>query len=111
MRPILAVISALIGIIGLVFIVRGCIHPNSYKKELSKENTTAVRVTQVYTEATHFVVTGIGIVSFGILISFISIMVSWEEVTNLLSRLTRRSEKPSNSNKKTDDHQPEENES
>lgn len=110
MRPIFTAISVLVGIIGLVFIVRGCIHPNTYKKELSKETTTAVRVTQIYTEATHLVVVGIGIVSFGILISFICIMVSWEKVAELLSRFTRRSEKPLNLDDDTDSAIREENE-
>lgn len=110
MRPILTAISSLVGIIGLVFIMRGCIHPNTYKKELLKETTTAVRVTQVYTEATHFVVVGIGIISFGILISFISMMVSWEKASELLSRITRRSEKPLDIEEDTDIPVREENE-
>ncbi len=110
MRSFFAVISTLISIIGLVFIVRGCTHPNTYKKELSKETTTAVRVTQIYTEATHLVVVGIGIVSFGILISFICMMVSWEKVGELLSRFTRRSEKPLNLDDNTDSAVCEENE-
>jgi hypothetical protein len=73
-------------IIGLIFIMRGCIHPSTYQKELSKETTTAVRVTQVYTEATHIVIVGIGIVSLGILTAFIGILICTEEVKNLYLR-------------------------
>ena len=110
MRPFFTVISTLVSIIGLVFIVRGIIHPNTYKMELTKDTTTAVRVTQIYTEATYFVVVGIGIVSFGILISLINMMVSWESVSELLSRFTRRSEKPLNLDDTTDSAIREENE-
>ena len=93
MRSIFAVASILISIIGLIFIVRGYVHPSKYKEELSKETPTAVRVTQVYTEATHFVVIGIGIMSFGILISVIGMMFNWNEMPNRFSRIFRKSQK------------------
>lgn len=91
MRSIFTALSILVSIIGLIFLIRGCAHPNKYQKELSKKTTTAVRVTQVYTEATHLVVVGIGFVSFGIFISFIGVMVCREEVTGLLTRLIGKS--------------------
>ena len=36
----------------------GVCHPGKYQVELSKETTTAVRVTQLYAEATHTVGSG-----------------------------------------------------
>ena len=98
MRSIFTVASILISVIGLIFIVRGCVHPSKYKAELSKETATAVRVTQVYTEATHFVVVGVGIISFGILISFIGMMFNWDELTDRFSRILGKSEKITDSN-------------
>ena len=38
------------------------------------ENGTAVRVTQVYTEATHSVTIGVGIVSIAVLVAVIGIL-------------------------------------
>lgn len=111
MRSIFAVTSILISIIGLIFIVRGYVHPSKYKEELSKETPTAVRVTQVYTEATHFVVVGIGIISFGILISVIGMMLNWNEMTNRFSRLFRKSQKITEENDTDDNLTKEENDS
>ncbi len=73
-------------IIGLIFIIWGCIHPAKYQKELSKETPTAVRVTQIYTEATYYVIVGIGMVSLGLLISLIGILITTNKETNLFSR-------------------------
>ena len=98
MRSIFAVSSILISIIGLIFIVRGCVHPSKYKEELSKETPTAVRVTQVYTEATHFVVIGIGIISFGILIAVISMMFNWNDMTDRFLSIFRKSQKTTEAN-------------
>ena len=98
MRSIFAVSSILISIIGLIFIVWGYVHPSKYKEELSKETPTAVRVTQVYTEATHFVIVGIGIISFGILISAIGMMLNWDDMTIRFSHLLRKSKKIPDSN-------------
>ena len=74
MRSIFAVSSILISIIGLIFIVRGCVHPNKYK-------------------ATHFVVIGIGIISFSILIAVISLMFNWNDMTDRFLNLFRKSQK------------------
>ncbi len=93
MRSIIAVSSILISIIGLIFIARGYVHPSKYKEELSKETPTAVRVTQVYTEATHFVVIGIGIISFGILIAVIGMMFNWDNMTDRFLSIFRKYEK------------------
>ena len=87
MRPIFLLLSILTGIIGLIFILRGTFHPGKYKKELSKVNASAVRVTQVYSEATHSVVVGVGIVSFGVLITFIGLLISTDDWKNLYTRL------------------------
>ena len=111
MRSILAVASILICIIGLIFIVRGYVHPSKYKEELSKETPTAVRVTQIYTEATHFVVIGIGIMSFGILISVIGMMFDWNEMTNRFSHIFRKSQKITEENDTDDNLTKEENDS
>ena len=111
MRSIFAVTSILISIIGLIFIVRGYVHPSKYKEELSKETPTAVRVTQVYTEATHFVIVGIGIISFGILISVIGMMLNWNDMTNRFSRLFRKSQKIIEENDTDDNLTKEENDS
>ncbi len=98
MRSIFAVTSILISIIGLIFIVRGYVHPSKYKEELSKETPTAVRVTQVYTEATHFVVIGIGTISFGILIAVIGMMFNWDNMTDRFLSIFRKSEKTDEAN-------------
>ena len=109
MRSIIASLSILTSILGLIFIVRGCLHPDRYQMELSKETTTAVRVTQIYTEATHIVMVGIGIVSIGIVIAFIGILIRTDEVTNLFARFRRKTEKNSVVTEKTDPSQQEEN--
>lgn len=80
MRAFFISLSILTCILGLIFIIRGCSHPTKYKKELSKETTTAVRVTQVYSEATHRVVVGIGFVSLGILVASIGRLIVSEDV-------------------------------
>ncbi len=87
MRSIFAFLSVLICILGLIIIVRGGVHPRKYRIELSKENTTAVRVTQIYAEATHIVVVGIGIICMGILIASIGRLVYTEEIKSLYSNL------------------------
>lgn len=78
--------------------MRGSVHPSKYKEELSKETPTAVRVTQVYTEATHFVVIGIGIISFGILIAVIGMMFNWDEMTDRFLSILRKSQKTTEAN-------------
>lgn len=98
MRSIFAVSSILISIIGLIFIVRGYVHPSKYKEELSKETPTAVRVTQVYTEAIHFVVIGIGIMSFGILIAVISRMFNWDNMPDRFLSIFRKFAKTTETN-------------
>ncbi|MCE2401220.1 hypothetical protein J4G08_10075 [Candidatus Poribacteria bacterium] len=95
MRPFFVSLSILTSIIGLIFIMRGCVHPAKYQKELSKETPTAVRVTQIYTEATHLVVVGIGVVSLGILIVFIGTLTRIDEWKNLYSRLIGKTTKNS----------------
>ena len=75
--------------------MRGCAHPEKYQKELSKETSTAVRVTQIYTEATHLVVVGIGIISLGILVAFIATLIHIDEWKNLYSRLIGKTTKNS----------------
>lgn len=92
MRPLFTSLSILIGILGLIFILRGCFHPTKYKQELKQETTTAVRVTQVYTEATHTTVVGIGIVGFGILVALIGTFIRPDEWKNLYLRITRKTD-------------------
>lgn len=110
MRSIFTSLSILTSIIGLIFIIRGCVHPAKYQKELSKETSTAVRVTQVYTEATHVVVVGIGIVSFGILIAVIGTLFHVDDWKNLYSRLIRKTGKKQSVPDETETLQREENE-
>ncbi len=73
MRVFFTALSIVIGIIGAVFIIRGAYHPLKYQRVLA-ENGTAVRVTQVYTEATHTITIGVGIVSIAILVAVIGIL-------------------------------------
>ncbi|MDE0481742.1 MAG: hypothetical protein OXI67_04095 [Candidatus Poribacteria bacterium] len=110
MRSIFTSLSILTSIIGLIFIIRGCVHPAKYHKELSKETSTAVRVTQVYTEATHVVVVGIGIVCFGILIAVIGTLFHVDDWKNLYSRLIGKTEKNLSGTDETETLQREENE-
>lgn len=86
MRSLCILLSTAIAIIGLIFIIWGCIHPAKYQKELSKESTTAVRVTQVYMEATYYVTVGIAIVSLGLLVSLIGILITTNTETDVYSR-------------------------
>ena len=87
MRSFFALLSIIICILGLIILVRGCIHPSKYQTELSKENTSAVRVTQIYAESTHIVVVGIGILCMGILTASIGRLIYTEEIKNLYSSL------------------------
>ena len=73
MRVLFATLSFVTGLIGLVFIIQGGNHPSKYREVLS-ENVSAVQVTQVYTEATHKIVVGIGIVSIAVLVAVIGIL-------------------------------------
>jgi Ni/Fe-hydrogenase subunit HybB-like protein len=73
MRALFTALSIIIGIIGLVFILQGAYHPLKYQKVLS-ENVSAVQVTQVYTEATHTIAVGVGIVSIAVLVAVIGIL-------------------------------------
>ena len=78
--------------------MRGYTHPAKYQIELSKETTTAVRVTQIYSEATHIVVVGIGFVSLGILAASIGRLLSNQEGKTIFERLfdrMRRNQKDS----------------
>ena len=75
-RAIFGILSIVTSIIGLIFIVRGYNYPDKeYKGLLSHESVSAVQVTQIYTEATHIVVVGIGIVSFAVFIAVIGILL------------------------------------
>lgn len=85
-----AILSIITGIIGLVFIVGGIRHPSKYQKVLS-ENVSAAQVTQVYTEATHEIVVGIGIVSIAVLIAVIGIL---SQVSRPLNPDTQSTESP-----------------
>ena len=73
MRVLFATLSIVTGVIGLVFIIQGANHPSKYQEVLS-ENVSAVQVTQVYTEATHKITVGIGIVSIAVLVAVIGIL-------------------------------------
>ncbi len=92
MRITFISLSILTCILGLIFIVKGCNHPSKYEKELSKETPTAVRVTQVYSEATHTVVVGIGFVSLGILFASIGRLIDNREVKQIFLRIIGRNE-------------------
>ena len=73
MRVLFATLSIVTGLIGLVFIIQGGNHPSKYQEVLS-ENVSAVQVTQVYTEVTHKITVGIGIVSIAVLVAVIGIL-------------------------------------
>lgn len=91
MRTFFISLSILSCVLGLIFIVKGCDHPSKYKKELSKDITTAVRVTQVYSEATHTVVVGIGFVSLGILFASMGRLIDNNQVKLIYERIFGRS--------------------
>ena len=93
MRVLFILLSTSMGILGLIFIIRGYRHPSTYQQELTKEVPTAVRVTQVYTEATHFVAIGIGIVSIGILIAFIGSLIQFDEWKKIILGVFRKTPK------------------
>lgn len=94
MRSFFLTLSILSSLIGLFFIFRGCIHPSLYNEELSKENTTAVRVTQVYTEATYRVVLGIGFTSLAISAAISGLLISSNEVkkeiASVIGKITKK---------------------
>ena len=73
MRVLFMALSIVIGIIGFVFIILGGYHPRKYQVVLS-ENVSAVQVTQIYTEATHTIAVGVGIVGIAILVAVIGIL-------------------------------------
>ena len=73
MRVLFTALSIIIGIIGAVFIIQGGYHPLKYQEVLSK-NVSAVQVTQVYTEATHSIAVGVGIISIAVLVAVIGIL-------------------------------------
>lgn len=74
MRVLFITLSILTGFIGIFFIFQGGGHPAKYEEVLS-DTPSAVQVTQVYTEATHKITIGIGIVSIAVLIAVIGILV------------------------------------
>ena len=73
MRVLFTALSIVIGIIGSVFIIQGGSHPLKYQEVLSK-SVSAVQVTQVYTEATHRIAIGVGIVTIAVLVAVIGIL-------------------------------------
>ena len=81
MRFLLTALSTLVGIIGLIFILRGGYHPLKYQVVLS-ENVRAVQVTQIYTEATHSIAVGVGIVSIAVLVAVIGILLHTDQPVN-----------------------------
>ena len=90
MRAFFISLSVLMCVLGLFFILKGYNHPSKYTKELSKEATTAVRVTQVYSEATHSVVVGIGFVSLGILFASMGRLIDNKEVKQIFELIFGR---------------------
>ncbi len=90
MRTFFISLSVLSCVFGLFFIMKGYYHPSKYTMELSKETTTAVRVTQVYSEATHSVVVGIGFVSLGILFVSMGRLIDNNEVIQIFEAIFGR---------------------
>ena len=82
MRVLFATLSTVTGFVGLFFIIQGGNHPAKYQEVLS-ENVSAVQVTQVYTEATHKITVGIGIVSIAVLVAVIGILFHASKPLNL----------------------------
>lgn len=74
MRLLFALLSIGIGSVGLVVILSGRQHPTQYQQTLA-EAASAVQVTQIYTEATHTVTVGIGIVCFAVLVAVVGILL------------------------------------
>ena len=98
MRIFFISLSILSCVLGSIFIMKGCNHPSKYEKELSKKMTTAVRVTQVYSEATHTVVVGIGFVSLAILFASMGRLVDNNELKQIFERIFgRNSDHPGDS--------------
>lgn len=110
MRLFFLSLSILSSLIGLFFIFRGCIHPTLYNKELSKENTTAVRVTQVYTEATYRVALGIGFTSLAIFTAISGLLISADEVKNEIAFVIDKLRKKTSVSSESDTSQDEKNE-
>lgn len=102
MRSFFALLSILTCILGLIIIMRGCVHPNKYQKELSKSNTTAVRVTQIYAEATHIVVVGIGVICLGILTASIGRLIYTDEIKSYYTSFIKIFKKHPNDSDETD---------
>ena len=73
MRTFFAMLSIIIGVVGLTFIIWGGIHPNRYQRTL-EESKSAAQVTQIYTEATYTITVGISIISIAVLVAIIGIL-------------------------------------
>ena len=74
MRTLFVTLSIVIGLIGLIFIIRGGTHPNKYRQTL-EESKSAAQVTQIYTEATYTITVGISIISVAVLSAVIGILL------------------------------------
>lgn len=81
MRALFITLSSFIGFLGLIFIIEGCRHPSRYQEVLS-DDTSAVQVTQVYTEAMHQTTIGIGIVGIAVLVAVIGILLQTRAALN-----------------------------
>lgn len=91
MRMLFAILSTVIGLVGVTFIILGGVHPNRYQRTLD-ENSTAVQVTQVYMEATYTITVGIGIISIAALVAIIGILFHINQPLN--SEETQSAENP-----------------
>ena len=72
MRFVFASLSIVTGLIGLVFVIEGGTMPERF----DLFDSSAIQVTQVYTQAAHRLVVGIGVIGLAILIAAIGLLFS-----------------------------------
>ena len=65
-----ATLSIVTGLIGLIFIIVGGNYPDGF----SLSDASAVQATQVYTQAAHRIMIGIGVVGLAILVAVIGLL-------------------------------------
>ena len=70
MRFVFAALSSVTGLIGLVFVIEG----GTFAGGLDLFDSSAIQVTQVYTQAAHRVMVGIGVIGLAILIAAIGLL-------------------------------------
>ena len=70
MRILCLILSIVIGIVGLIYIIQGGTFPAKY----DTDSASAVQITQIYSQASHALLLGIGIITIGMLVAVIGIL-------------------------------------